>query len=188
MPKSVKVVFAGHSNAGKSSILSRLEKSRIDYITPTIGAAFARKTLLCGTDLVNIDIWDTAGQERYFALSKLYFRNTTYCFLTFDLSDQNSFELIHDWKTICDKTNPDSPPYYFLIGNKTDKPYHPISNQRIKEYCDNNNITHYAETSALNGNGIVELWDALAEHITLNHTAELPKENTKIELVDTCMC
>lgn len=211
---SAKVVFAGPTNVGKSSIICRYDyqedpsiHNRFSFITPTIGAAFNRRKSEREGNPIYIDIWDTAGQERFRSLSSMYFRNCSYCILVFDLTDYNTFKDIKIWKSICDdacsigpppkrenfsinptEQNTEFKPTYFLVGNKTDLKKRAITESEIKLYCDNNNITHYIETSAYNGDGVKELFDKLYDHIYINNTGTIPVPQINLQTTDTPSC
>jgi GTPase SAR1 family protein len=45
-----------------------------------------------------MDLWDTAGQEKYRSLLALYYKNSDGVIITFDLSDENTFEAVKYWK------------------------------------------------------------------------------------------
>lgn len=44
-----------------------------------------------------MDLWDTAGQEKYRSLLTLYYKNCDGVVITFDLSDENTFEAVNYW-------------------------------------------------------------------------------------------
>jgi len=176
MSKRVKVAFAGQSGVGKSSIVYRFFNDHMRKESLTIGVSFMSKKISHNNEEISIDIWDTAGQERYQAMSSFYFRGARYCFLVFDLSDIDSIYSIVKWKKICDNAMTDlSPdPIYLLIGNKSDIQSREVSRSIIDMCCKNNNITHYFEVSAYNGNGIPTVLDYLINHIIDNDTALSP--------------
>lgn len=157
MNKSQKIVFAGCSNVGKTSIIHKLHHNDLINTGPTIGAGFFSKNVILDGKSIILDIWDTAGQERYYAMSAHYFRGATHCVLVFDIGDRHSFENVDIWKRLCDDANSrfeDRIPVYILIGNKIDNIKRDIPNCVIKDYCKFNNIYEYVETSALTGEGL----------------------------------
>lgn len=196
MSKAAKIVFAGQTNVGKSSIVYRIYGSDVNpYTTPTIGAAFIRKRETRNNETVCLDIWDTAGQERYRSISTFYFRSAIYCILVFDLSDAVSFQNIHSWKQLSDNANLEFPtqPIYILIGNKSDLKNRAVSADMVKEYCRVNNIHSYVETSAWTGAGVSTLYDMLVTHIFSHGTATLPSSGppdrvTKLTSNGGCAC
>jgi len=168
--KMVKVVFAGETNVGKTSIVERSIFERHGQHTPTVGAAFAAKKVIHKDKSVMLGIWDTAGQERYQSMSAIYFRQAIICVLVFDLTKRESFRKIPMWKDLCDEANCDYQtsensdiPIYILIGNKLDMKDKAVTMSEIEQYCTANNIRHYIETSAVTGVGIDKLYEAMAE-------------------------
>lgn len=186
----VKIVLAGQSGVGKSSLLVRLIKGESPNASPTIGAALMRKRVERDNNYIDIDIWDTAGQERYRSLSTYYFRGCHYCFLVFDINDLSSFEAIRSWKQQCELAAGKVSPVYFLIGNKSDKGERHISLPAIKRYCEKEHIEQYFETSAITGNGIGEFYDALIDHL-FSRIDSLPVEfgiTVEPAKESTCSC
>ena len=193
--KSVKIVFAGPSDVGKSSVIHRFNNDNLFGIAPTVGAAYMRKTIHHDGEMTLLDIWDTAGQERFKSMSTLYFRGATYCILVYDLCDASSFAAVDSWKKLCDDsnchTNQKNPIYYFLIGNKLDKNIRAVSSSEISEYCQNNNITKYLEVSAYNGEGIKLLYELLSDHILTYRTGQIntiPIQVSAIKTISPCYC
>ena len=163
--KTAKIVFVGQTNVGKSSIVYRGKfEGELRERNPTIAASFDRKTVIRNGQEVILEMWDTAGQERFNALVPFYFRGSRLCIIVFDLSDNISFKSADYWKRLCDKNNLDNTVTYFLVGNKADKEKQ-VSAEDIIEYCANNNISYYLETSAFTGDGITELYNTMADAI-----------------------
>lgn len=156
-----KVVLAGRSGVGKSSIVSRFYRDDMPDTSPTIGAALFRKNVREKNKSINIDIWDTAGQERFRAVAGYYFRGCQYCILVFSLDDRDSFTDLKTWKDACKTALQGIEPVYFLVGNKLDVAEREVSETEIKQYCIKHKIIHYTETSAQTGQGVHELLDAI---------------------------
>lgn len=178
---SNKVVFAGQTNVGKSSIIYRFNENDLPSMSPTLGVAFNRKSIVCNDEIIALDIWDTAGQERFHSLSSFYFRQCSYCILVFDISNPGTFNDVKNWKRICDDANSgiynttgNPLPTYFLVGNKKDKEIHAINQKEILEYCESNNIYDYIETSAITGEGIDILCEKIVNHICDNRIMDIP--------------
>jgi len=113
--RSVKGVFIGKANVGKSSIIYRyINKQFAENIKSTIGASFAQISM---KDF-KFDIWDTAGQEKYESLGPIYYRNSDYVFMVFDVTRR---ETIHYCKTKLEQLTKEVPNATFvLLGNKMD--------------------------------------------------------------------
>jgi len=179
--KMVKVVFAGESNVGKSSIVERFILNRVSNQTPTVGAAFAARKVTCGDKSVTLGIWDTAGQERFQAMSAMYFRQSLISILVFDLTNRHSFERIATWKQLSEDSNNENHgfPIYFLVGNKNDLPDRSIGKSEIDVFCEMNDINHYFETSAITGDGVKLLFDKITEEAC---NFKLPKNHGKLAI------
>jgi len=186
MSRKVKIVLAGQSGVGKSSIVSCFNRSDSSEILPTIGCALHHKNITRGSNEINIDIWDTAGQERYLSLGGYYFRNCNYCILVFALNDLESFSLIDTWKIMCQNSSPKT--IYYLVGNKLDIQSPSVTQDQISKYCRSSDITHYFETSADTGEGISQLLDSLVDH-TFTRITYLPEgKPLPQEIISTCTC
>lgn len=183
MNKKVKVTISGMSGVGKSTLTTVLNGDKINDIGPTIGAGFFRH--ITEDRKIIMEIWDTSGQERYYSLGKMYFRNTNYCILVFDISDKESFDKIRIWKKICDDSNYDRSSHitYFLVGNKMDKDIKVITKSQIHNYCKEHNIKGYFEVSSLANLGIDELYKVLINTINDNEHDTDIKDNYTIELI-----
>lgn len=181
-----KIVLAGQSGVGKSSIVSRFYNRDISNPEATIGAALNRKTVREKDTSITMDIWDTAGQERFRSMAGFYFRGCHYCILVFSLDDHESFDNLRIWKDACEIALERKSPRYFLVGNKLDKK-RMVSSEEIKQYCDKNKVVQYIETSAKNGDGVQELFDAVIAHLFKN-ASSLPTIDPQPEPVEQCQC
>lgn len=167
--KMVKIVFAGETNVGKTSIIEKSLTDRFSAQTPTVGAAFAAKKATHNGKSITLGIWDTAGQERYQSMSSIYFRQAIICVLVFDLTNYGSFEKIAMWRNLCDDSNSEyhnkasNIPIYILVGNKLDMQDRTVDKSEILLFCQDNDIAHYIETSAYTGEGIKSLYEIIAE-------------------------
>jgi GTPase SAR1 family protein len=53
-----------------------------------------------------MQIWDTAGQERFQSIGQSFYRGAEGCVLTFDLTNQDSFEAMEHWyEEFCQQSN-----------------------------------------------------------------------------------
>ena len=145
----VKVVVIGDSNVGKTSLIQMFEHNRFsESFKPTIGADFSNKEIDTEDGPVILQIWDTAGQERFQSLSSAFYRGADCCILVYDVTNQQSFFHLDNWKQIfLTKSQPQSPEQFpfLVIGNKID-----LADHRMVPSVDGK---HYAE---LNGMGFIE--------------------------------
>lgn len=95
----LKIVFAGPSGVGKTSLLNRVtENTFTKEHLATIGVDFKIKTYNMYGRTVKAQFWDTAGQERFRAISAAYYRGNNYTIsgadavvLCYNLNDLKSF-------------------------------------------------------------------------------------------------
>ncbi|CAI5779576.1 ras-related protein Rab-10-like [Podarcis lilfordi] len=121
-----KIVMAGDSYVGKSSILRRYTElcptkpsPPPSYIT-TVGIDFEVKTISVNDTAMKLQIWDTAGQERFHTFTTSFFRGAHGFVLVYDITSTESFQGIAHWmKDINEKT--DENVEVILLGNKCDK-------------------------------------------------------------------
>lgn len=63
----------------------------------SLQASFLVKKLNIGGRRINLSIWDTAGQEKFHALGPIYYRGSNGAILVYDITDQNSFQMVKNW-------------------------------------------------------------------------------------------
>ena len=64
--KSIKVIFLGDSNAGKSSIIERIKINTFNINQrATISLEHHNLILKIDSYIIRMQIWDTAGQEKF---------------------------------------------------------------------------------------------------------------------------
>ncbi|KAK2527819.1 ras-related protein Rab-10 [Columba livia] len=102
-PLLVKIVMAGESCVGKTSIVRRYTEpgspsagAPTSYLA-TIGIDFKVKPVTFNGTRVKLQIWDTAGQERFHTLSTSYFRGAQGFVLVYDITNLDSFQSITSW-------------------------------------------------------------------------------------------
>jgi small GTP-binding protein len=160
-----KVIVAGCSGVGKTSILNRYVESIFPegHFT-TIGVDFKIKTITVYVNgvpkQVKLQLWDTAGQERFQAISASYFRGTHGIFLVFSLSDLKSFEKLDAWMQMAEDHKIE---HRVILGNKADTAPHVVSEETVRaRYAG----TTYLEVSAKTGQSINEVFTLLANRLT----------------------
>ncbi|XP_043915184.1 ras-related protein Rab-10-like [Protopterus annectens] len=100
----LKIVLAGESFVGKTSILKRYTDSKFDasFLT-TVGIDFKVKTITIDGIAVKLQIWDTAGQERFHTLTTNYLRGAHGIVLVYDITNIKSFKNVSGWIRDVDK-------------------------------------------------------------------------------------
>ncbi|KAL5280192.1 RAB9B family protein [Megaselia abdita] len=126
----------------------------------TIGVEFMNKDLEVDGEKYTLQIWDTAGQERFRALRTPFYRGSDICLLCFALNDHISFRALGQWKDefikYADIKNNQFP--FIAVGNKADiaPSQRDTTSDQINEWCEDNKITNYIETSSKTATNVTE--------------------------------
>ena len=133
----------------------------------TVGLEYFIKEEKINGNIIQVKIWDTAGQERYKSLTKNYFRNSDGVIIIYDVSDDYSFEKVHDWiQSIFEYNDSDKNIKLVLVGNKIDREKR-ISTEQGKNLANLYGIPFF-ESSAKNNIGINEFMRKIIEDIYLS--------------------
>ena len=161
-----KVVLLGGSGVGKTSIITRFVSSTFnENHSATIGGYFINKEIFI--EKYNIDIklniWDTAGQERYRSLTKFFYKDAKIIILTYDITRPETFVELKDyWFDQLKNISMDNI-VIGIAGNKFDLiEEEKVSEEEVREYAREIGAS-FRFTSALNNNGIDELFKELVE-------------------------
>ena len=176
--KAARVVMLGATSVGKTTLIDYIIKGTYNPLTaPTAAAAFFEYKS-SGPNPKTIHIWDTAGMERYRAMNSVYYRDAIGALLVFDLTNKDSFDELEGWLTTF-ITNSSPNPVIILIGNKKDLGDNiEVTEEEIQQFSDKHNLKYFS-TSALTGDGVREMFDALIEMLpdTIAETVELPPKS-----------
>ncbi|KAF4313084.1 secretion related gtpase [Botryosphaeria dothidea] len=136
---------------------------------------------------MKLSIWDTAGQETYKSITRSYFRGASGALLVFDISRRATFnsvtEWLHDLRQIAEEGI-----VVILVGNKADlapssmvassnDSEHPhasadnkrqVTREEAEEWCRQNKVMQYVETSAKSGENVERAFLEVAERIYQN--------------------
>ena len=133
----------------------------------TVGLEYFIKEEKINGNIIQVKIWDTAGQERYKSLTKNYFRNSDGVIIIYDVSDDYSFEKVHDWiQSIFEYNDSDKNIKLVLVGNKIDREKR-ISTEQGKNLANLYGIPFF-ESSAKNNIGINEFMRKIIEDVYLS--------------------
>jgi len=201
----LKVIILGESGVGKTAILHNYVNGKfIEEHRATIGADFLTKELHLGDKIVTLQIWDTAGQERFQSLGSAFYRGSDACVLVYDITNNDSFKKIDEWRSnFLSQANPDDPKKFpfLLLGNKSDKENErQVDKNQANNYARSQGMQFY-ETSALNGSNINQAIESItsvasemdtvpyfspetADHVNLETAEELPPPPTS----SSCAC
>ena len=165
-----KIILIGDSSVGKSCLTLRATKNIFqNSYQPTIGFEFCNLILKIKEKKIKLQIWDTCGQEQFRSLITNYYRNSSLVIIVYSINDLNSYKNIDQWLIEVKKnTNPDIK--IFLIGNKSDlEESRKISKDQAKELCNERDLDYFTETSALNGENVINTF-ALAANMLLEES------------------
>lgn len=161
----LRVVIIGNSSVGKTSILNQLiDHSFNPNTNATVGANY--QVLVSEVDgrRFEMQIWDTAGQEKFQALGPLYYRDSDAAVVVYDQTNRASFENAEKWVSAF-KDTAGSLATIALVSNKADLiDQTEVSFDEGKSTADSKGYLFF-QTSALDGNGIAELFEDLARHL-----------------------
>jgi small GTP-binding protein len=162
MPPSLptlKVVIAGDGNVGKTSLIRRWCEGKFAASrVMTIGVDFQTKVVELPTGPVKLSIWDVAGQDRFQSLRTGFYRGSRVVALVYDVTESASLTNLVRWREEINKAVSRSK--YIVVGNKTDLPRN-VPRDVANRFADEIGAP-YVETSAASGEGVPEMFEALA--------------------------
>lgn len=163
MDDSIKIIFAGDSNAGKTSVLLRYINGPIqNEVKPTIAAAFFTKEFVFKEKSYKLVLWDTAGQEKYRNLTPMYYRGSNIAFILFDITSKETFDHLDSW--IHDVRNEAGDGVQItIVGNKIDLENRAITHLQAQDFATSIGA-QYFETSAITGEGVQAMMQYTIEY------------------------
>lgn len=163
-----KVLVAGATNVGKTSLVNSLVFKEFTEVTPTIGVNFAQKICHGKTGPINLSIWDLSGQERFQCLMPRFCQGATGVALVFDVTKPESLETASQWLEFIASWNTcHGNQAIVLVGNKND--LHPtISQKAIQLFCARHQIADYITCSAKTGKNVKRVFDTLCSVLQHN--------------------
>ena len=162
----IKVVLLGQAAVGKSSIVQRFYSDKFDEkYKLTIGGAYLLKEVkLKNGHILKLHLWDTGGQEKFRAMAGLYYKDAVAAILVYDVSNPESLDSLEYWVKELNE-NASENIVISIAGNKCDLPNEEkkITYNHGKQFCKDNNVTIFYETSAKSGFGVKDLFTTLAQ-------------------------
>ncbi|KAK8895773.1 Ras- protein Rab-31 [Tritrichomonas musculus] len=191
-PIHAKVVLAGASGVGKTSISNRAFEGAFSEDTkPTVGSGFMKGTINTPRGKVTLEVWDTAGQEHFSSLVPIFFNRASVVILVYDITDMTSFNRIDHYVTMVnDKANDDC--IIVLAGNKKDlvnsnPSSRQVTTQEAQNLADTIGAKYLFEVSALSGENINKIFRSVANDPDLATVSSqedkiiTPQENPHVE-------
>ena len=166
-----KIVIVGDGAVGKTSLIKKFTKGTFerDYVK-TIGAQFSKYNKDINGDIVRLLFWDIAGQDDFNFLHHLFYSESKAAFIVYSLEEnelgQNSFTHIKNWLEALEEHCGDIP--VVLFANKIDLVDEKnLDTTKIQKLVNENNFLKYFITSAKTGQGVIEAFNAIIEHLYL---------------------
>ena len=147
----------------------------------TATAAKQSSTSAAAQKYMKLSLWDTAGQETYKSITRSYFRGASGALLVFDITRRNTFNHVAEWLNDLRQIAEEGI-VVVLVGNKSDlapastassdgsgaENKRQVTIQEAEEWCRQNKVMRYVETSAKSGEGVERAFLEVAERIYQN--------------------
>jgi Ras-related protein Rab-8A len=161
----IKLLLIGDSGVGKSCLLLRFSDDTFttNFIT-TIGIDFKIRTIELDGKRIKLQIWDTAGQERFRTITTAYYRGAMGILLTYDVTDENSFQNIRNWMKNIEEYAAENV-NKILIGNKCDLVEKKVVDTQKGQQLAASYGIQFLETSAKNNINVEEAFISIARDI-----------------------
>ena len=176
-----KVVILGDSEVGKTSLVKyEIKNSFVKSSDSTIIFEHSFKNFSVMGKNVRLQIWDTCGKEMYRSSVQNFYRSALCIFVVFSLETLDSLDKVNQWiEEIKENNNEDS--ILVLVGNKSDlTPKRRIEREEIEQYCKNNGIEDYFETSAKSGENVHEVFKMVVNKLFIKFALPIINDNQEI--------
>jgi small GTP-binding protein len=160
-----KILIAGDSSVGKTSILNSFTDGSFDENTrTTIGVGIKIKNMKVNDKDCRLTLWDTASQERFRTLTSGFYRGGHGVLMVYDITCRESFNNLKYWmKELTQYSTND--PCIIIIGNKLDLKYkRSVSVEEGLSYAREQGVM-YIEASAKTQQGVKQAFEELLQKI-----------------------
>eukprot|EP00826_Nyctotherus_ovalis_P030128 TRINITY_DN2393_c0_g10_i1.p1 TRINITY_DN2393_c0_g10~~TRINITY_DN2393_c0_g10_i1.p1 ORF type:complete len:237 (+),score=82.49 TRINITY_DN2393_c0_g10_i1:153-863(+) len=156
---TIKVVFVGAKNVGKTSIINRFHKDEFaEEYSATVGIDLVTKSIKFGNTTVKVQLWDTAGQERFRCLIPSYIKKADAVVMVYDVTAATTFQEMEYWIGEVNK-NKAAEVVIVAVGNKLDMAgKREVTTEEGMEFAKGHNVT-FVEASAKTGDNIPEIFN-----------------------------
>ena len=138
-----------------------------------MGSDFHEGIIETETRKFRFEIWDTAGQEVYRSLAPVFFKDAVIAILMYDVTKPSTLETLDEFYNVIQDRAPNC--FCAVVGNKIDLP-RVVKAEQGQEYAKKIGSTLFMETSALTGEGVNDLFQALASEPNLKFTKKMGVE------------
>lgn len=155
----LKVAVVGDGAVGKTTLIRRFCEGKFHASrVATIGVDFYTQRVQLPIGMVKLSIWDMAGQDQFEVVRSGFYRGSRAAALVYDVTSTDSLRNLRRWREEVLKAVPGQP--LLVVGNKCDlqRVVQPDLARIFASYID----ASYLETSALNGDGVADLFETLA--------------------------
>ena len=159
--KNPKVVFAGETKVGKTSVIEQyvLGTFNPERESSSGGTYYEKEIKLSDNSLVSLDIWDHGGDQKYRSLMEFFFKDAKSIILMYDITNENTFkELKYFWNLT--KKPPGA--NLFVVANKCDLEDKKVKDEEGEEFAKIIGASFFS-VSAKDNIGISNLFEKIAE-------------------------
>jgi small GTP-binding protein len=164
---TARIALVGDPGVGKTGLGRRLAGEAFAHTPTTHGQQFwvikeLGKTLPDGT-LCEAVLWDFAGQPEFRPIHSLFLDDIDLALIVFDAGRDTSFETVDYWWKQLGKGK--SRTKIILVAARVDWNRPLVSAEEYESYCREKHICAYVATSAVTGEGIDRLLEAIRRNI-----------------------
>jgi small GTP-binding protein len=164
----VKILVAGASQVGKTSLVHKYVFKDFIDVSPTIGVNFAQKIVHGEEGPLNLSIWDLSGENRFRFLMPQFCFGASAVILVFDQTRPKSLAEGNSWLNLLQRyAHPSHRHAIILAGNKADlSPC--LSRQEIQRFCKTHDIAGFVSCSAKTGKHVDVVFETVCTTIQQN--------------------
>ncbi len=155
----LKVVVVGDGAVGKTTLIRRYCEGKFHASrVATIGVDFYTQHVDLARGTVKLSIWDMAGQDRFQIVRSGFYRGSLAAALVYDVTSMASLASLKRWHE--EVLGAVAGQKLLVVGNKVDLDR--VVRSEIGRAAARHFDAPYVETSALTGEGVAGLFEALA--------------------------
>ncbi|MEM8719312.1 MAG: Rab family GTPase [Cyanobacteria bacterium P01_G01_bin.39] len=169
---SKKICLLGDFNVGKTSLVRRfVEDTFSDRYLTTVGVKISRKSMTVSTEQdihqVNLLVWDLEGNTKFKSITPSYLKGASGSIIVADLTRTDTLKNLNQHLKLFWQLNPEGG--VIIALNKADL----LPHEKLEKLIDNygshrfKGIIDVYATSAKTGDNVAEIFDKLAQVITL---------------------
>lgn len=185
-----KIILVGHYSVGKTSIMNRYIYDTFTYNTyTTIGGSYYSKKIILDDKEVLIEFWDTCSMERYASIMPMFYKSSTVALIVYDVTSVDMFNKCIS--SIAELRKHVENVEIVIVGNKIDLVNDKVVTTEDGTMFAKNYNAYFKECSALNGEGIQELFQFVINLITckkLHPIQQITLDSSKDSMKESSSC